>query len=175
MCAAFFIFYFFFNVMVKEGPTSLTANIKGTLHTKQNKKRTQTTSAYREVQSDYNIRLEFNLILDLNAACICRSVSDLPFSMIILSLILRSRSATQFSDCVATIQGRWLIEGGVYSKKYGNSNHLLVYLWMLLVVLSCSYPKDKTCIHQQASFHRLHQLHNPHPSFPYFPIYSAFP
>ena len=53
--------------MVKEGPTRLTANIKGTLHTKQRNilRHIDAIYKYREVQSDYNIRLDFNFILDL--------------------------------------------------------------------------------------------------------------
>ena len=63
--------------MVKGSPTSLTTNyghlsyIQNKKHTKQ-ETYTQTTNAllykYREVQSD-NIKLEFNLIFDLNAEC----------------------------------------------------------------------------------------------------------
>ena len=51
--------------MVKEGPTSLAANIKGTLHTK-----------HETCSTDYNIKLEFNLIWDLNPDCeVAKTVS----------------------------------------------------------------------------------------------------
>ena len=67
--------FFFFNAMVKESPTSLTA--KGRALKATNKKHTQTTVAYTSIEkSDYNNNLEFNLILDLSTECeVAKTVS----------------------------------------------------------------------------------------------------
>ena len=72
-----FTFFSFFNAMVKKSPTSLAANIKATLHTKQETySHDNYIHKYREVQSSYNKKLEFNLILDLNAECeVAKTVS----------------------------------------------------------------------------------------------------
>ena len=64
--------------MVKKSPTSLAANIKGNLtYTKQETySHDNYIHKYREVQSGYNKKLEFNLILDLNAECeVAKTVS----------------------------------------------------------------------------------------------------
>ena len=42
-------------------------------------------------------------------------------------------------DCVATIQGRWLFEGSIFSKKYSmlrNSRHTFVYTCNYILLLS---------------------------------------
>lgn len=60
----------------------------------------------------------------LPAICVQHAYVD----QLALFLSLRSRSATPFSGCAATVWGQPLFEGGIYSKKYSNLNHLLVYL-----------------------------------------------
>ena len=63
--------YILFSLMQwwRKSPTSLAANIKGNLTKQETYSHDNYIHKYREVQSDYNKKLEFNLIWDLNAEC----------------------------------------------------------------------------------------------------------